>query len=93
MFDKQLKENLAEYCNEEGWLQFELYYKGELYPKTNLIADPFEGELLVPDEKAEFGVISDESIPPDKKEPNFRSEIIFDLTTFSIFLSSSIIRF
>ena len=59
VFDKQLKDNLAEYCNEEGWLQFELYYKGELYPKTNLIADPFEGKLLVPDEKAEFGVISD----------------------------------
>lgn len=59
VFNKKSKENLAEYCNENGWLKFELYYKGKIYPNTNLLANPFKGELLVADENAEFGVISD----------------------------------
>ncbi|MBW2962128.1 App1 family protein [Mesonia aestuariivivens] len=59
LFDKKLNEDLAEYADKDGWLDVKLFYKGQLFAKTKLIANPFKGELLVPDKKAEFGVISD----------------------------------
>lgn len=59
LFDDIVDQNLAEHANEEGWLDYKLYYKGPLGKKTELLEDPFEGNFLIPDPEAEFGVISD----------------------------------
>lgn len=59
LIDKNLKENLSEEASEEGWIKFEVFYRNELEPKTQLLADPFEGEFLIPSPEAEFGIISD----------------------------------
>lgn len=59
VFDKSLEENLAENADEEGWVNYNIYYRGELWKRTNLLEDPFEGEFLIPDKEAEYGIISD----------------------------------
>ncbi len=59
LFDDIIDENLAEHADEEGWLEYELYYKGPLGKKTELLEDPFKGDFLIPDPTAEYGVISD----------------------------------
>jgi len=59
IFDKTLNENLAEHADKEGWLEYEVYYKNKLAPKTELISNPARGEFLVPHVDAEYGVISD----------------------------------
>lgn len=59
LIDKNLKENLSEEASEEGWIKFAVFYRNELEPKTQLLADPFEGEFLIPSPEAEFGIISD----------------------------------
>ncbi|SHJ06018.1 Phosphatidate phosphatase APP1 [Mesonia phycicola] len=57
--DVNTKENLCNYTNSNGWLNYELFYRGKMYPQTVLLENPFRGELLIPDSKAEYGVISD----------------------------------
>ncbi|MBZ9728304.1 DUF2183 domain-containing protein [Salegentibacter sp. JZCK2] len=59
LFDDIIEGNLAEHADEEGWLEYELYYKGPLGKKTELLEDPFKGDFLIPDPTAEYGVISD----------------------------------
>ncbi|MDT0689173.1 DUF2183 domain-containing protein [Salegentibacter sp. F188] len=59
LFDKTLEENVAENADEEGWIDYQLHYKGEVSPKTKMLEDYFEGEFLVPPADAEYGVISD----------------------------------
>ena len=59
VFDTEIKKNLLPYVDEEGWLDYQLYYKGPLGKKTELLEDPFTGSFLIPDPEAEFGVISD----------------------------------
>jgi phosphatidate phosphatase APP1 len=59
VIDWKVDEDLSKLTNKEGWLSYELYYRGKLFPKTILLKNPFEGELLIPDTDAEFGVISD----------------------------------
>ncbi len=59
LFDKNLKVNLAENSNEQGWVNYEIHYKSEIEERTKLISDPSKGEFLIPQSDAEFGVISD----------------------------------
>lgn len=59
VIDKTIEENLSEHATEEGWLEYELYYRSKIEARTNLLANPFRGEFLVPQVDAEFGVISD----------------------------------
>jgi len=59
LFDDFIKEDLAEHADEEGWLDYDLYYKGPMGKKTELLEDPFKGDFLIPDPTAEYGVISD----------------------------------
>lgn len=59
LFDKTIEENLSEHASEEGWVEYEVYYRNEVEPNTEMIANPARGEFLVPQVDAEFGVISD----------------------------------
>ncbi|UBZ08681.1 DUF2183 domain-containing protein [Salegentibacter mishustinae] len=59
LFEDEVKENLAEHSDEEGWLDYDLYYKGPKGKKTELLEDPFTGSFLIPHPEAEYGVISD----------------------------------
>lgn len=59
LFDDIIEEDLAEYADEEGWLNYDVYYKGPLGKKTELLEDPFKGDFLIPHSEAEYGVISD----------------------------------
>ena len=52
-------ENLSELTNEEGWLSFELSYNDVTLKRTIQNKNKFPGELLIPSNKAEFGVASD----------------------------------
>ncbi|WP_286760892.1 App1 family protein [Salegentibacter sp. UBA1130] len=59
LFDNIIEQNLAEHADEEGWLDYDIFYKGPLGKKTELLEDPFKGDFLIPDPNAEYGVISD----------------------------------
>ena len=59
LFDKTLDENLSEHSNNEGWVEYEVYFRSKIKPKTELLANPFRGEFLIPQVDAEYGVISD----------------------------------
>ncbi|WP_289024392.1 phosphatase domain-containing protein [uncultured Salegentibacter sp.] len=59
LFDNDIKQNLAQYADAEGWLDYKLYYKGPMGKKTQLLENPFTGSFLIPDPEAEYGVISD----------------------------------
>ncbi|WP_339648819.1 phosphatase domain-containing protein [uncultured Salegentibacter sp.] len=59
LFDNNIEQNLAEHADEEGWLDYDIFYKGPLGKKTELLEDPFKGDFLIPDPNAEYGVISD----------------------------------
>ena len=59
LFDQNISKDLSVIANEEGWVTVDLYYKKELGKQTNLVKDYFQGELLIPDAEAEYGVISD----------------------------------
>ncbi|MFD1095037.1 App1 family protein [Salegentibacter chungangensis] len=59
LFKESTDEDLSEHADEEGWVKFNLYYRDELWERTNLLKDPFVGEFLIPEKEAEYGVISD----------------------------------
>ena len=59
LFDKTIEENLSEHASKEGWVAYDVYYRNEVEPKTEMISNPAKGEFLVPQVDAEFGVISD----------------------------------
>ena len=50
---------LNKLANEEGWVQFELSFSNTELKREILLQNRFPGEMLVPSEKAKFGVISD----------------------------------
>tara|TARA_R110002167_G_scaffold218932_12_gene423574 strand:+ start:977 stop:1978 length:1002 start_codon:yes stop_codon:yes gene_type:complete len=52
-------DNLAILANQEGWLSYEISYADPLLPGRIKLENRFPGELLIPDENASFGVISD----------------------------------
>lgn len=59
LFDENTSTDLSNLVNEEGWLTTEIYYENEISPETNLVNDHFQGEILIPEKTAEYGVISD----------------------------------
>lgn len=52
-------ENLQKLANEEGWIHFEISYTYTNVNRAINNGNQFLGELLIPSEKAEFGVASD----------------------------------
>lgn len=52
-------ENLKALTNQEGWLSYELSYNEVNKKRTIQNKNRFPGELLIPSEKAQFGVASD----------------------------------
>lgn len=52
-------EDLRNLTNEEGWLSFELSYNDVNIERTIQNQNRFPGELLIPSDKAQFGVASD----------------------------------
>ena len=59
LFDQNISKDLSVIANEEGWVTVDLYYRKELEKQTNMEKDYFQGELLIPETEAEYGVISD----------------------------------
>ncbi|WP_417885884.1 App1 family protein [Zunongwangia sp.] len=59
LFNQNLENNISEDADDKGWIPFNIYYKEELEPKTDLLGNPFKGEFLIPSVQAEYGVISD----------------------------------
>lgn len=59
LFDRTIEEDLSDRADEEGWVTVNLQYKG-VQDKPKEPGDKhFQGELLIPEERAEYGVISD----------------------------------
>lgn len=52
-------ENLSYYANSEGWLTFEVSYTYNNLDRKINNKNRFSGELLIPSEKAEYGIASD----------------------------------
>ncbi|PZW41451.1 phosphatidate phosphatase APP1 [Mesonia algae] len=50
---------LRSFCNDEGWLSYEVSYDDVDILKKITSQNRFPGEILIPSEKAEYGVISD----------------------------------
>lgn len=59
LFDKTIAEDLHKQADEEGWVIVNLYYKGVKDKPEEPGDKHFQGELLIPEERAEYGVISD----------------------------------
>ena len=51
--------NLKGLTNEEGWLSFELSYSNVNIKRNIQNSNRFPGELLIPSDKAQFGIASD----------------------------------
>lgn len=58
LIDRQI-EGLWELANVEGWLNFELSFTGTNLKREILLQNKFPGEMLIPNNTANFGVISD----------------------------------
>lgn len=52
-------DDIGNYANEEGWVNFEFSYREEYVKRTIRSGNRFPGEMLIPSKKASFGVISD----------------------------------
>ncbi len=59
LFDKTVKEDLSVKADEEGWVLVHLHYRGKRGEIQTEEDEHFQGELLIPEDKAEYGVISD----------------------------------
>lgn len=59
LFDKTVEEDLSDKADEEGWVTVNLHYKGVKGKSDAPGEEHFNGELLIPEERAEYGVISD----------------------------------
>ena len=59
LFNQTLENNISNVSDNEGWVDYHLYYREELEPKTELLGNPFNGQFLIPSVDAEYGVISD----------------------------------
>ncbi|MFO7719499.1 MAG: phosphatase domain-containing protein, partial [Gillisia sp.] len=59
LFDKTVPQDLSLAADEEGWVKVDIRYLDERNPETKLEKDHFQGELLIPELEAEYGVISD----------------------------------
>ena len=59
LFDKTIIEDLSVKADEEGWVMVHLHYRGAKGKIQKEEDDHFQGELLIPEDNAEYGVISD----------------------------------
>lgn len=59
LFDRTIEEDLSDKADEEGWVIVNLHYKGVREKIEQPGDEHFQGELLIPEERAEYGVISD----------------------------------
>ncbi|APG60298.1 App1 family protein [Christiangramia salexigens] len=59
LFEKTIDQNLSEHADDEGWVNYDVYYNDKVEGKTRMITNPSKGEFLVPQVDAEYGVISD----------------------------------
>ncbi|WP_034043163.1 App1 family protein [Wocania ichthyoenteri] len=58
LLDEQV-DDISKYINEEGWIKLEFSYREEHLTRPIQSENRFPGEMLIPSEKATFGVISD----------------------------------
>lgn len=58
LFDQKTSKDLAVIADKEGWVKVDIYYK-KPGAQTKPGNDHFQGELLIPEAEAEYGVISD----------------------------------
>ncbi|MCF4101966.1 DUF2183 domain-containing protein [Gillisia sp. M10.2A] len=59
LFNETVNKDLSHFANDEGWITYDLNYTKELGARTKLAKKEFQGEMLVPDINAEYGIISD----------------------------------
>lgn len=59
LFDKTIEEDLSNSADEEGWVTVNLQYRGVKDKPEEPGGEHFQGQLLIPEAKAEYGVISD----------------------------------
>ena len=59
LFDKTVSTDLSEKADEEGWVKVNIRYNGPNGKKFAPEDLKFQGELLIPEKNAEFGIISD----------------------------------
>lgn len=52
-------DDLSSHTNSEGWMNFEISYADTSLKREILHQNRFPGEMLIPSEKADYGVISD----------------------------------
>ena len=59
LFDKAIEKDLSVKADEEGWVTVNLHYRGVKDKKYEPGDEHFQGQLLIPEKNAEYGVISD----------------------------------
>ena len=59
LFEKTVPQDLSLAADAEGWVKVDIRYMDERNPESKLEKDHFQGELLIPEPEAEYGVISD----------------------------------
>ncbi|WZL89927.1 phosphatase domain-containing protein [Salinimicrobium sp. 3283s] len=59
LFDKTISLNLKEFADDGGWLKLKCSFSNEVPNSIITNENNFEAELLIPPQKATFGVISD----------------------------------
>jgi len=52
-------EGISSFANEEGWINLEFSYRNAQISRTIQSENRFPGEMLIPSNKASFGIISD----------------------------------
>jgi phosphatidate phosphatase APP1 len=59
LFEETIKEDLSNIADEEGWVGVHLYYMNKPGTITKSTKQHFQGEVLIPESEAEYGIISD----------------------------------
>ena len=59
LFDRNISENIATLADKAGWVTVDLYFRKKMDPDTKLVKEHFQGEFLIPELNAEYGIISD----------------------------------
>ncbi len=59
LFDKTVPEDLSEKADEEGWVKVDINVTAEPGTENFDKNNRFQGELLIPEDDAEYGIISD----------------------------------
>lgn len=59
LFDTTTAKNLSKLTDDEGWVAFQLNYEDPIPKNVSLVKEKFKGKFLIPEDEAEYGVISD----------------------------------